>query len=203
MKKIILSLFVLIFILTGCSKTKVIDFDEQEDLIVQILGVDKTFGNEIQITNEDQDFKIDVEGMNPWKIQICNIDGGDLELAIGVYKESPHHREMVKRVFIYNIDYEKKRLQPKIRISRLNNPLEDFIMKDLDENGQDNIIALEKLKDGSYQLAAYKWTNFSFDRPYASEIFKEKIIFLDKNGRVQVEEKEKNLYLQGGQILWK
>lgn len=203
MKKIILSLFVLIFILTGCSKTKVIDFDEQEDLIVQILGVDKTFGNEIQITNEDKDFKIDVEGMNPWKIQICNIDGGDLELAIGVYKESPHHREMVKRVFIYNIDYEKKRLQPKIRISRLNNPLEDFIMKDLDENGQDNIIALEKLKDGSYQLAAYKWTNFSFDRPYASEIFKEKIIFLDKNGRVQVEEKEKNLYLQGGQILWK
>ncbi len=203
MKKIILSLIVLIFILTGCSKTKVIDFDEQEDLIVQILGVDKTFGNEIQITDEDKDFKIDVEGMNPWKIQICNIDGGDLELAIGVYKESPHHREMVKRVFIYNIDYEKKRLQPKIRISRLNNPLEDFIMKDLDENGQDNIIALEKLKDGSYQLAAYKWTNFSFDRPYASEIFKEKIIFLDKNGRVQVEEKEKNLYLQGGQILWK
>lgn len=203
MKKIILSLFVLIFILTGCSKTKVIDFDEQEDLIVQILGVDKTFGNEIQITNEDKDFKIDVEGMNPWKIQICNIDGGDLELAIGVYKESPHHKEKVKRVFLYNIDYEKKRLQPKIRISRLNNPLEDFIMKDLDENGQDNIIALEKLKDGSYQLAAYKWTNFSFDRPYASEIFKEKIIFLDKNGRVQVEEKEKNLYLQGGQILWK
>lgn len=203
MKKIILSLFVLIFILTGCSKAKVIDFDERGDLKVQILGADKTFGNEIQITDEDQDFKIDVEGMNPWKIQICNIDGDDLELAIGVYKESPHHREMVKRVFIYNIDYEKKRLQPKIRISRLNNPLEDFIMKDLDENGQDNIIALEKLKDGSYQLAAYKWTNFSFDRPYASEIFKEKIIFLDKNGRVQVEEKEKNLYLQGGQILWK
>lgn len=203
MKKIILSLFVLAFILTGCSKANVIDFDEREDLKVQILGQDQTFGNEIQITTKDQDFIIDVEGMNPWKIQICNIDGGDLELAIGVYKESPHHREKVKRVFIYNIDYEKKKLQPKIRISRLNNPLEDFIMKDIDENGQDNIIALEKLKDGSYQLAAYKWTNFSFDRPYSSEKFLEKIIFLDKNGRIQIGEEEKNLYLQGGQILWK
>lgn len=203
MKKIILSLLVLIFILTGCSKTKVIDFDEREDLKVQILGEDKTFGDKIQITTKDRDFKIDVAGMNPWKIQICNIDGGDLELAIGVYKESPHHREMVKRVFLYNIDYDNKRLQPKIRISRLNNPLEDFIMKDIDGNGQDNIIALEKLKDGNYQLAAYKWTNFSFDRPYTCENFLEKIIFLDKSGRIEVEEKEKNLYLQGGQILWK
>lgn len=203
MKKIILSLWVLALILTGCSKTKVIDFDECGDLKVQILGPDKTYGDEIQITTKDQDFKIDVKGMNPWKIEICNIDGGDLELAIGVYKESPHHRERAKRVFLYNIDYEKKRLQPKIRISRLNNPLEDFIMKDIDENGQDNIIALEKLKDGTYQLAAYKWTNFSFDRPYTCEIFEEKIIFLDKDGRIQVGEEEKNLYLQGGQILWK
>lgn len=203
MKKIILSLLVLMFILTGCSKTNIIDFDESGDLKVQVLGTDKTFGEKIQITTKDQDFKIDVKGMNPWKIEICNIDGGDLELAIGVYKESPHHREKAKRVFLYNIDYKKKRLQPKIRISRLNNPLEDFIMKDIDENGQDNIIALEKLKDGTYQLAAYKWTNFSFDRPYTSENFLEKIIFLDKDGRIQVEEKEKNLYLQGGQILWK
>lgn len=203
MKKIILSLFVLAFILTGCSQTNVIDSDEFGDLKVQILGADKTYGDEIQITNKDCDFKIDVDGMNPWKIQICNIDGGELELAIGVYKESPHHREQARRVFLYNIDYEKKRLQPKIRISRLNNPLEDFIMKDLDENGQDNIIALEKLRDGSYQVAAYKWTNFSFDRPYTSQAFTEKIIFLDKDGRIQVGEEEKNLYLQGGQILWK
>lgn len=204
MKKKILTLILLNFILIGCGpKDRLIDSDFLDPTRVSILGEDKTFGDQIHVEDGDHDFSIDVEGMNPWKVQICNVDGGEREVALGVYKESPHHKEMAKRVFLYNIDYENQRLKPKIRISRLNNPLEDFIMVDIDEDGLDNILALEKLKDGSYQLAAYKWTNFSFDRPYASDKFSDDLVFVDKNGRVEVNGVEMNLYIEGGKILWK
>ncbi|MDO5028694.1 MAG: hypothetical protein Q4E36_05455, partial [Bacillota bacterium] len=203
MKKIILCLIGLVFLVSACEQEKIIiDSDTRADTSISIVGTDKTYGDQIHIKNPSYDFYIDVEGMNPWKIQFCNIDGGQEEVAIGVYKESPHHKVMAKRVFLYNIDYERQRLSPKIRISRLSNPLEDFIMADLDQEGRDSIISLERLKDGSSQLAAYKWTNFSFDRSYSSQSFQAELIFLDKEALIKIDEQEAQLYVEGGKILW-
>lgn len=203
MKKIILNLICLAFLVTGCQREKIlIDSDTSGNTTISILGSDKTYGDQLYIKNENYDFYIDVAGMNPWKIQFCNVDGGQEEVAIGVYKESPHHEEMAKRVFLYNIDYERQRLSPKIRISRLSNPLEDFIMMDIDQEGRDSIISVEKLIDGSSQVAAYKWTNFSFDRPYASDEFKAQKIFLNQEGTITIDDKEAQLYVEGGQIQW-
>lgn len=173
-----------------------------EDINVEILSSNKEYGDEIHIINSSQEFTIDVEGMNPWKLEFCNVDGGEVELAIGVYKESPHHKDQVHRVFFYNIDFKNERLKPKLRISRLNNPLVDFIMEDIDRDGYDEIISIEKTKEGRYLLGGYNWTNFAFERSYFSKELEKKPEFLEEDSYVKIDGHEKKLFLKGDELKW-
>ena len=199
-----LTIILCLIILIGCKTEKnIIDTAEFEGIQVEILSRDREYGDEIKIRRESHEFVIDVNGMNPWKIDFCNVDGGEVELAIGVYKESPHHKETVRRLFLYNIDFENERLKPKLRISRLHNPLVDFAMVDIDEDSLDEIISIEETIQGHYIIGGYNWTNFAFEREYFSEEIKIKPTYLNKEGRVEINGSEYKLFLDKEEIKWR
>lgn len=181
---------------------KVIDTTTYEDTKVTILSESGEYGDEIKINGNMGEFSVDVTGMNPWKIDFCNIDGGEMELAIGVYKTSPHHDEEVRRVFLYNLDFENQRLKPKFRISRLSNPLVDFTTMDLDNDGLDEIVSIEKMIDGNYTFGGYKWGNFSVEKHYSSEDLNAVPSFSKEMGIVEIEGINKKLFLEGEAIKW-
>lgn len=82
-------IFLLVF-LTGCrgNEAKVIDSASQANLSVEIISFDDKYGSELRIKNKNEEFIIDVSDLRPWKIDLANVDGGPIELALGVYKNS-------------------------------------------------------------------------------------------------------------------
>lgn len=203
MKRLFLVFLVLLLLISCKERQYIIDTSEYEDIKVSILSDNKDFGKEILIQGGGEDFSIDVKGMNPWRVDFCNVDGGEPELAIGVYKKSPKDSKVTKRVFFYNLDFENKRLLPKLRISRLNNPLVDFSVYDIDRDGKDEILSVERTINGRYEIGGYCWTNFSFNKNYRSNEIEEEVQFRNKEATIKVKDELKNLYLEGGKIKWK
>lgn len=182
---------------TKTINPKLMDSSEIGNFKAEII-----FPSDLRVTYGEKEFLLDGSKMRPWKVEFCNIDGGEPELLVGVYKESPHHKEEAPRPFFYNIDLEAGRLKAKIRLSRLSNPLKDFIMLDIDGDGRDEIVSLELAKDGTCMIGGYKWTNFAFERAYTSEPLDGKIEFLDKEGKIGIEDKKYILKLSGEEIVW-
>jgi hypothetical protein len=87
-------------------------------------------------------------------------DGVD-EIALGVYTKAPLHQIDAKRPYIYS--FNGNDLIPKWRGSRLSRPFTDFVFYDIDDDGWDEIIAIEILKDSRYILNSYKWKGFGFE----------------------------------------
>lgn len=197
-------IFLLIF-LTGCrsEEAKVLDMAVIENLSAEIISLDGGYGSELKIKNRDNEFSIDVSEVKPWKIDFCNIDGGERELALGVYKKTPFDQKLDRRCFLYNIDFKNKKLRPKLRISRLYNPITDFNLCDIDGDTYDEIISIEKNIDGNYLFGVYDWTNFAFERNHGSKVLKDQPKFLDKEKKVEIGGEERELYLEGDEIKWK
>ena len=107
------------------------------------------------------------------------------------------------RLFLYNIDFENERLKPKLRISRLYNPLVDFVMMDIDKDGLDEIVSIEENINKKYLLSGYNWTNFAFERTYSSQVLEEKPIYSNKEGIIKLKDNEYELFLEGEEIKWK
>lgn len=157
----------------------------------------------IKIRDDKDSLELDISELNPWKVQFANIDGGEVELALGVYKKSPYHDEMVKRLFLYNVDFKNKRLKPKVRISRLSNPLVDFMMYDIDGDGFDEIVSIEKDIRGKFNLNGYDYVNsFVFEKNYMSKKFDTEPEFIDESGTIKVKGEEYKIYLEKGEIKW-
>lgn len=197
-------LFLLIF-LTGCrgNEAQVIDSASQGDFSAEIISLDGEFGSELRIKNKNEEFLIDVSDLRPWKVDLANVDGGPIELALGVYKKTPFDQKFDRRCFLYNIDFKNQVLRPKLRISRLYNPIKDFNLCDLDGDTYDEIISIEKNLDGNYLFGVYDWTNFAVERNYSSKILKVVPKFLDKEKKVEIDGKKCELYLEGDEIKWK
>lgn len=197
-------LFLLIF-LTGCrgDEAKVIDSASQANLLAEIISLDGEFGSELRIKKKDEEFYIDVSDLKPWKLDFCNVDGGEMELALGVYKKTPFDQKFDRRCFLYNIDFKNQKLRPKLRISRLHNPIKDFNLYDLDGDAYDEIISIEEDIDGNYLFGVYDWTNFAVERNYSSKILKVEPKFLDKEKKVEIDGKKCELYLEGDEVKWK
>ena len=197
-------LFLLIF-LTGCrgDEAKVIDSASEANLLAEIISLDDKYGSELRIKNKNEEFIIDVSDLRPWKVDFCNVDGGEMELALGVYKKTPFDQKFDRRCFLYNIDFKNQKLRPKLRISRLHNPIKDFNLYDLDGDGYDEIISIEKNIDGNYLFGVYDWTNFAVERNYSSKNLKVVPKFLDKEKKVEIDGKKCELYLEGDEVKWK
>lgn len=197
-------IFLLIF-LTGCrgDEAKVIDSASQANLLVEIISFDDKYGSELRIKNKNKEFLIDVSDLRPWKVDFCNVDGGEMELALGVYKKTPFDQKFDRRCFLYNIDFKNQKLRPKLRISRLYNPIKDFNLYDLDGDAYDEIISIEKNIDGNYLFGVYDWTNFAVERNHGSEVLMDEPKFLDKEKKVEIDGKKCELYLEGDEVKWK
>lgn len=197
-------IFLLIF-LTSCrgNEAKVIDSASQANLLAEIISLDGEYGSELRIKKKDEEFYIDVSDLKSWKLDFCNVDGGEMELAIGVYKKTPFDQKFDMRCFLYNIDFKNKKLRPKLRISRLYNPIKDFNLCDLDGDGYDEIISIEKNLDGNYLFGVYDWTNFAVERNHGSKVLKNQPRFLDKEKKVEIDGSERELYLEGDEVKWK
>ena len=197
-------IFLLIF-LTGCrgNEAQVIDSASQANLSAEIISLDGEYGSELRIKNKNEEFIIDVSDLKPWKIDLANVDGGPIELALGVYKKTPFDQKFDWRCFLYNIDFNNQKLRPKLRISRLYNPIKDFNLCDLDGDAYDEIISIEKNLDGNYLFGVYDWTNFAVERNYGSEVLKSEPKFLDKEKKVEIDGSERELYLEGDEVKWK
>lgn len=195
-------LIILLIFSTSCSnKNKTLDA-KCGDIYAKITS-SKTGGDTIKINDKENFFEIDITKLKPWKIEFCNIDGGEAELALGVYKKTPQHDEMAKRLFLYNVDFKNKRLKPKVRISRLNNPMVDFTMTDIDKDGFDEILSIEKDLDGKYNLNGYDYINsFVFNKNYSSVKLDEEPKFLDDSKTLKIKGKECEIYLDKGEIKW-
>lgn len=199
MKYIIL----LLIFLTACSKDTVLDRIEINDVSAEIISQDHKFGRDLKIKAKGNEFIIDVEELKAWKVDFCNVDGGEMELALGVYKKTPFDPKFDRRCFLYNIDFKNRTLKPKLRISRLYNPIVDFNLCDIDGDSYDEIISIEKNIDGNFLFGVYDWTNFAFQRNHGSLILKEEPKFLDKEKKVEIAGSERELYLEGDEIKWK
>lgn len=196
-------IFLLLIFLTACSKDMVLDRIEINDVSAEIISQDHKFGRDLKIKAKGNEFVIDVEELKAWKVDFCNVDGGEMELALGVYKKTPFDPKYDRRCFLYNIDFKNRKLKPKLRISRLYNPIVDFNLCDIDGDSYDEIISIEKNIDGNYLFGVYDWTNFAFQRNHGSMILKEEPKFLDKEKKVEIAGRERELYLEGDEIKWK
>lgn len=196
-------IFLLLIFLTACSKDIVLDRIENNDVSAEIISQDHKFGRDLKIKAKGKEFIIDVEELKAWKVDFCNVDGGEMELVLGVYKKTPFDPKFDRRCFLYNIDFKNRKLKPKLRISRLYNPIVDFNLCDIDGDSYDEIISIEKNIDGNFLFGVYDWTNFAFQRNHGSMILKEEPKFLDKEKKVEIAGSERELYLEGDEIKWK
>ena len=100
-------------------------------------------------------YRIDLKAINSWKVQTADVDGdGEMEISLGVFKTTRTDPVMSKRPFIYN--WDEKGLHPKWLGSRLSRPFDDYVFYDMDQDGMDELIAIEHLADGSKVINSYE-----------------------------------------------
>ncbi len=163
-----------------------------------------SYSNELEIRSEDGSTWQRFRGPHPlniWKVCQGDVEGdGEPEIALGVYKKSPHHPVMAKRVFLYNL--REGELQAKYRASRLSLPMEDFILYDIDGDGREEIVAVER-KDAEYFVSAYHYVHFSLSRDYVSSPLAQLPEFSREHpGMVVYEGEARPLGVDGKEVIW-
>lgn len=100
-------------------------------------------------------------GYNPWKIMTADIDGDSLpEICVGVYKRTRFPSGYTNRIFIY--DWDGNYISPKWFGPKLLMPFVDFEFSDIDNDGLDDLIALEIEKDSTKRIMTYQWLGLGF-----------------------------------------
>lgn len=190
MKKLIFFLILSILIFYYSFQERILYKDEgfiragnnKEEVIIYGPRYSK-YGNTIAIPAEN--YQLEMKGknkLNIFKLDICQMDReGSQEIVLGVYKKSPWHRVMAKRIFIYNFD---NNLVAKFRCSRLSKPLIDYIVK---KDEVSKIYALLKTKKAK-NVEVYIYDNFSFKRIYKYDLEKYEDVKL-KDGYIYVKDK--------------
>ncbi|WP_058260065.1 hypothetical protein [Fenollaria timonensis] len=150
------------------------------------------FYNKVTFTKDGRSKTKTFEGkykLNIYKVDLGRVnDENNFDIAFGVYSIAPWHRTPSKRVFLYKVvDLD---LKPKFRCSRLINPMYDFILFDIDGDGFDEVVSIEKYK-GVYSIGVYKQYDMLIER-----IATRKIDF-----RPTKLLKDKKLYIEGINIM--
>lgn len=191
-KKFLVGTFVIVFILFMMSKESV-SFDVVDDdgkpvtLTIRKRRFQKYY-NEVTLSDDENVnthvFK-DKYTLNIWKWKTGRVnDENNEDVVFGVYNIAPHHRIMTNRVFIYTVkDLE---LQPKFRASRLTYPISDFTLFDIDGDGYDEVMAIEKYKGDTY-ISAYKEYDLKIERVYFGKFLFEISRFSNDSENLSVE----------------
>lgn len=162
-----------------------------------------SYGNEILIESPYGQTRKKFTGknaLNIWKLCQGDLEGdGNPEIGLGVYKKSPHHQVMARRPFFYSLD--EGNLKPKFRASRLSLPMEDFILYDIDKDGREEVVSVER-RDDQYFLAGYHYLNFHLSRDYFSRPLEEKPEFKEADlGSVLYKGRAWSLKCRGKEIV--
>ena len=115
-------------------------------------------------------YEFDLSYLKPLTVQTGDVNGdGKKEISLVVYKETEFHPVPAKRPFFYALTDEK--LEKIWLGSRLSRPFTDFVLCDLDKDEVEEIVSMEKTKDGDTVIALYSWEGFGFDLVCETESF--------------------------------
>jgi len=172
---------------------ELIDYAYNKDYLFAVLGdkKDRRYGNAVCIyRSENLSSKVnwikvseyDFSKVLPWKVKIGDIDDSEnLELFIGVYKSTHFDNKQNNRMFVFNWDGEK--LSKKWTGSQMGYCMKDFYVIDFLDMYGDELIILDKNKEGKERILIYYWLDFGFTLLAESENFDliEKVEYSDDN----------------------
>jgi hypothetical protein len=150
-------------IYTCPERFEIVDFDWAHEGQTGILGVllanaKSTILEIIDLHNHSQILIKNMTFYHPWKLQFADVDHDSVnEICLGVFKKSPLHPILTKRLFIFNFHHG---LQPKWLGSRLSHPFTDFDFQVA--RNRTILVALELNSQDQPMLNAYEWDCFGF-----------------------------------------
>lgn len=185
---ILLIVFILVSRIETSKVYKVVDEELGEVELVLSKPIFARFYNTVTLRKDGISKTKNYTGkykLNIYKADFGRVNDENLyDIAFGVYSVAPWHRVSAKRMFLYksvNLD-----LKPKFRCSRLITPMYDFLLYDIDKDGFDEIISIEKYK-GVYSIGVYKEYDMKIERIAVKEI----------DFRPTKLSKDKKLYIEG------
>jgi len=158
-----------------------IDSDGDEEVLVLTGDKEDSYGKEIIIydisfinnkLNLEVIYRNEIGLVKPWKIETCEIDGdGQLDIFIAVNKSTQYYKEVDNRPFFFNL--KDGVLVKKWTGSRVRQPFKDVYFGDINGNGSDEFIVIERVNDKGYVIAVYYWFGFGFILQGESSIYQE------------------------------
>ncbi|WP_424910921.1 hypothetical protein [Thermovenabulum sp.] len=186
------------YILSSCAGD--VDKDLTDEIFLITGKRNENYGENFIILTLEDGIKLklfeEMKVFNPWKVQIADVDEDEnLEISIGVYKKAELHPVMAKRPFIYGLN--EGGLFPKWRGSRLSKPFDDYVFFDIDEDGKDELLSVETVKDGKKITSAYKWKGFGFELFSESSAYDEIDSIVKEEKRVLVRVRQGKVFSWG------
>lgn len=97
-----------------------------------------------------------------WKVRVADLDGdGRDEVVLGTWSTAERHDEPRPHRAVWVLGWRGDRLEELWRGSALARPMRDFSVADLDDDGHDELLSLERV-DKTCMLSAYRWSGFGF-----------------------------------------
>jgi hypothetical protein len=156
-------------IISGC--VSVLNIKDEYNLLLLVSNNKSKYGDDLSVSTIVEDdkgvyfktiLKKSLSKLNPWKIQTGDVDGdGKYEISIGMYKTTPLNPVMAKRPFIYQWIYND--IAPKWLGSRLSRPFQYYIFSDINNDGRDELISIEALRNNHKIISVYTWKGFGFE----------------------------------------
>ncbi len=132
----------------------------------------------------------------PWKLSVADVDGdGRKEIVVGVFKSTKFIPRPHNCLFIY--DWDGQRAAPKWLGSTLSRPFTDFGFADTDNDGRDNLYAIETKRDGRQALAAYSWNGFGFTQDWQRGDWLKAVLLSVARDEITIEADGARVTLQG------
>lgn len=181
-----------------------IDQDGQKELLVirggekgKVLETGELYGDFLEVYEEydirgqmpsfegKATYQFDFSSVKPSKVMAGDIDGdGIQEIGICVYKTTKFHPVLAKRPFFYRLT--DGQLEPVWLGSRLARPFLDYIVWDVDQDGMEEIVSIEKTKYGDSLVAMYDWKGFGFElKAISKELTGETVFYKQKDTEIE------------------
>lgn len=156
-----------------------IDSDGHDELLILFGKEGSRYGNDLVIDDLSlhsgkpilrEIYRNDIGKINPWKIEICELDGDEKpEIFIAVHKATYYYKDVENRPFFFN--FVDGKLVKKWTGSKVRAPFTDAYFEDLTGSGRDEWIVVEEAESGKAIIAVYYWFGFGFTLQVESPMY--------------------------------